>query len=172
MGQVGWIKISTDIFSNRKIKILLKEKDGDTYFRLWIQILTIAGECNRNGGLYISDNVPFKIEDFTNIIGKSSKTFTKVFRKFIDLGMLIYKDNTYFVKNWNKYQSIEKYEKYQMQGRERQRRFREKHKSENEKSNVTQTLGNEEEENTKDIENKKEENIREENENGFRQYKL
>ena len=100
MGQVGWIKISTDIFSNRKIKILLKEKDGDTYFRLWIQILTIAGECNRNGGLYISDNVPFKIEDFT-----------KVFRKFIDLGMLIYKDNTYFVKNWNKYQSIEKLNK-------------------------------------------------------------
>lgn len=43
MGQVGWIKLSTDIFSNRKIKILLKEKDGDTYFRLWIQILTIAG---------------------------------------------------------------------------------------------------------------------------------
>ena len=100
MGQVGWIKINTDIFSNRKIKILLKEKDGDTYFRLWIQILTIAGECNRNGGLYISDNVPFKIEDFT-----------KVFRKFIDLGMLIYKDNTYFVKNWNKYQSIEKLNK-------------------------------------------------------------
>ena len=111
MGQVGWIKLSTDIFSNRKIKILLKEKDGDTYFRLWIQILTIAGECNRNGGLYISDNVPFKIEDFTNIIGKSSKTFTKVFRKFIDLGMLIYKDNTYFVKNWNKYQSTEKFNK-------------------------------------------------------------
>lgn len=111
MGQVGWIKLSTDIFSNRKIKILLKEKDGDTYFRLWIQILTIAGECNRNGGLYISDNIPFKIEDFTNIIGKSFKTFTKVFRKFIDLGMLIYKDDTYFVKNWNKYQSVEKLNK-------------------------------------------------------------
>ena len=49
-----------------------------------------------------------------------------------------------------------------------QRRFREKHKSENEKSNVTKTLGNAEEKNTKDIENKKEENIREESENGFR----
>lgn len=79
MGQVGWIKVKTDIFSNRKIKILLKEREGDTYFRLWIQILTIAGECNRNGGLYISDNVPFKIEDFTNIIGKSSQ---KLLRKF------------------------------------------------------------------------------------------
>lgn len=42
---------------------------------------------------------------------KLTITFTKVFRKFIDLGMLIYKDNTYFVKNWNKYQSIEKLNK-------------------------------------------------------------
>ena len=133
MGQVGWIKLSTDIFSNRKIKILLKEKDGDTYFRLWIQILTIAGECNRNGGLYISDNVPFKIEDFTNIIGKSSKTFTKVFRKFIDLGMLIYKDNTYFIKNWNKYQSLDRQEDYLIKNRERQRRFSEKLKKEHKK---------------------------------------
>ena len=172
MGQVGWIKINTDIFSNRKIKILLKEKDGDTYFRLWIQILTIAGECNRNGGLYISDNVPFKIEDFTNIIGKSSKTFTKVFRKFIDLGMLIYKDNTYFVKNWNKYQSIENYEKYQMQNRERQKKYREKLKSEKEKSNVIQTLSNGEEKNTKELRKRKEENIREESKNGFREYKI
>lgn len=111
MEKVRWIKLSTDIFSNRKIKILLKERDGDTYFRMWIQILTIAGECNRGGGLYISDDSPFKIEDFANIIGKSSKTFTKVLQKFVDLGMLIYKDETYFVKNWNRYQSTEKFNK-------------------------------------------------------------
>lgn len=33
-------------------------------------------------------------------------------------------------------------------------------------------LDNEEEKNTKDIEDKKEESIREESENGFRQYKI
>ena len=55
---------------------------------------------------------------------------------------------------------------------ETKRKAREKHKSENEKSNVIKMLDNEEEKNTKDIENKKEENIREENENGFRQYKI
>ena len=111
MGQVGWIKLNTSIFSNRKIKILLKEREGDSYFRIWIQILTIAGECNRDGGLYISDNTPFKIKDFANIIGKSSKTFTKILQKFIDLGMLIYKNDTYFVKNWSKYQSADKLKK-------------------------------------------------------------
>ena len=117
MAQVGWIKLSTDIFSNRKIKILLKEREGDTYLRIWIQILTIAGECNRDGGLYISDNTPFKIKDFTNIIGKSSKTFTKILQKFIDLGMLIYKNDTYFVKNWSKYQSADKLRKLNNTGK-------------------------------------------------------
>ena len=111
MAQVGWIKLSTDIFSNRKIKILLKEREGDTYLRIWIQILTIAGECNRDGGLYISDNTPFTIKDFTNIIGKSNKTITKILQKFIELGMLIYENNTYFVKNWSKYQSADKLRK-------------------------------------------------------------
>lgn len=111
MGQVGWIKLNISIFSNRKIKILLKEREGDTYFRIWIQILTIAGECNRDGGIYISDNTPFKIKDFTNITGKSSKTFTKILQKFIDLGMLEFKNNTYFIKNWSKYQSADKLKK-------------------------------------------------------------
>lgn len=111
MAQVGWIKLNIGIFSNRKMKILLKEREGDTYFRIWIQILTIAGECNRDGGLYISDDTPFKIKDFTNIIGKSSKTFTKIFQKFLDLGMLIYENDTYYVKNWSKYQSADKLRK-------------------------------------------------------------
>lgn len=52
-----------------------------------------------------------KIKDFTNIIGKSSKTFTKIFQKFIDLGMLIYENDTYYVKNWSKYQSADKLRK-------------------------------------------------------------
>ena len=85
--------------------------------------------------------------------------------------MLKKEGETFLIKNWDKYQSIEKYEKYQIQNRERQRKYREKHKSEIEKSNVIQALGNGEE-NKKDLENNKEKNIREENENGFRQYKI
>ena len=59
-----------------------------------------------------------------------------------------------------------------MQNRERQKRYREKLKRENEKSNVIQMLSNGKEKNTKELRKRKEENIREESENGFRQYKL
>ena len=72
-------------------------------------------------------------------------------KKFLELGMLKKEGETFLIKNWDKYQSIEKYEKYQIQNRERQRKYREKHKSEIEKSNVIQALGNREKENKKDF---------------------
>ena len=172
MYSLQWLKLELKIFSNRKIQILLREPDGDTYFRVWIQLLIIAVECNRNGKLVIGNNKPMTIENFSKIMGKSNKKIEKILKKFLELEMLKKEGETFLIKNWDKYQSIEKYEKYQMQNRERQRKYREKHKSEIEKSNVIQELGNGEEENKKDLEDKKEKNIREENENGFRQYKI
>ena len=39
--------------------------------------------------------------------------------------MLICEDNIYKIKNWDKYQSADKYELVKEQNRERQKRFRE-----------------------------------------------
>ena len=172
MYELPWFKTETNIFSNRKIQLILKLTDGDTYFRVWIQLIALAVECNNKGRLEIGGNNPMTIENFSKIMGKSKKKIEKILNKFLELEMLIKEGETFLIKNWDKYQSIEKYEKHQMQNRERQRKYREKHKSEIEKSNVIQELGNGEEENKKDLEDKKEKNIREENENGFRQYKI
>ena len=172
MYELHWFKTETNIFSNMKIQILLKLPEGDTYFRVWMQLIALAVECNNKGRLEIGENNPMTIQNFSKIMGKSNKKIEKILKKFLELGMLKKEGETFLIKNWDKYQSIEKYEKYQIQNRERQRKYREKHKSEIEKSNVIQALGNGEEENKKDLENNKEKNIREENENGFRQYKI
>lgn len=139
MNNVKWVKLCTDIFSNRKVKILLKERDGDTFFRVWIQLLTIAGECNRSGGLFLNDNKPFTLKELAKIIGKTEKKFEKILTKMIELGMITYEQNTYIIKNWGKYQSIDKLEKMRIDNNERQRRYRERKK---EKSNVMQMLNN------------------------------
>lgn len=139
MNNVKWVKLCTDIFSNRKVKILLKERDGDTFFRVWIQLLTIAGECNRSGGLFLNDNKSFTLKELANIIGKTEKKFEKILTKMIELGMITYEQNTYIIKNWGKYQSIDKLEKMRIDNNERQRRYRERKK---EKSNVMQMLNN------------------------------
>ena len=146
MYSLQWLKIELKIFSNRKIQILLREPDGDTYFRVWIQLLIIAVECNRNGKLVIGNNKPMT-ENFSKIMGKSKKKIEKIIQKFLELNMLIVEDGAYKIKNWDKYQSIEPYEKYKEQNRIRQQKYREKLKSEKEESNVTITLDNTQEEN-------------------------
>ncbi len=162
-----WIKVFTDIFANPKIQLLLKERDGDTFFRVWIQLLTLAGQCMQEGKLMMSENSPMTIQNFATIMNKSTKKMENILNKLIHLEMIIYEENTYIIKNWYKYQSIDKYEKVLEQNRVRQKRFRDKKREE---SNVIQTLSNDTEEIREEKENnKKEDNIKAgENGSGFK----
>lgn len=162
-----WIKVFTDIFANPKIQLLLKERDGDTFFRVWIQLLTLAGQCMQEGKLMMSENSPMTIQNLATIMNKSNKKMENILNKLIHLEMIVYKDNTYIIKNWYKYQSIDKYEKILEQNRVRQKRFRDKKREE---SNVIQTLSNDTEEIREEKENNKiEDNIKAgENGSGFK----
>lgn len=162
-----WIKVFTDIFANPKIQLLLKERDGDTFFRVWIQLLTLAGQCMQEGKLMMSENSPMTIQNFATIMNKSNKKMENILNKLIHLEMIIYEENTYIIKNWYKYQSIDKYEKVLEQNRTRQKRFRNKKREE---SNVIRTLSNDTEEIREEKENNKiEDNIKVgENGSGFK----
>ena len=50
MGDIKWIKLSVDLFHNRKIRQLECMTDGDTLVLLWIKLLVLAGRLN-DGGL-------------------------------------------------------------------------------------------------------------------------
>ncbi len=108
MYEIPWFKTETTIFSNRKIQIILKLPEGDTYFRVWIQLIALAVECNNKGRLEIGENNPMTIQNFSKIMGKSNKKIEKILKKFLELEMLIKEGETFLIKNWDKYQSIEK----------------------------------------------------------------
>lgn len=171
MYEIQWFKLDVNIFSNRKIKTILSLSDGDTYFRVWIQTIALAIECNNKGKLEFGENKPITIQDFSKILGKSNKKTEKILNKFLELGMLVLEGETFLIKNWGKYQSIDKFEKQQKQNRERQRRYRENKKNNAKENNVAITLSNTEEKNINNKENNKEKE-REESENGFRKYKM
>ena len=109
MAEVSWIKLSTNIFSNRKVALLLNERDGDTYFRIWIQLLTIAGQCNSNGKLIIGENSPLNVQQLSKILGKSAKKVGEILNKFIDLKMI--KQEIYSLK-WKEFLKKENQELY------------------------------------------------------------
>ena len=142
-----WIKLYVSMFSNRKIQLLLSRSDGDTIFRVWIQLLTLAGQSVDNGKIMRSETVPMTVEELAKIMHKKVDKMKNILDNLIHLEMIKYEDNTYIIKNWNEYQSADKYEKTLELNRERQRRFRDKLKDEN---NVNVTLGNGTEENKKE----------------------
>ena len=174
MYDIQWFKVEKNIFYNRKIQLLLGLKDGDTYFRVWMQLLSLAVECGDGGRLIIGNN-PISVKEFSKIMGKSSKKMSKILEKFLELEMLKKDGEVFVIKNWNKYQSLDRQEDYLIKNRERQRRFSEKLKKEQEKTNVSLTLDNATEEKREEKitkEKRKEENIRGEEDSGFREYKL
>ena len=111
MYDIQWFKLEKNIFCNRKIQLLLGLNDGDTYFRIWIQLLSLAVECGDCGRLIIGNN-PISIKEFSKIMGKSSKKMSKILEKFLELEMLKKEEDVFVIKNWNKYQSLDRQEDY------------------------------------------------------------
>ena len=93
-----WIKVFTNIFANPKMQLLLKERDGDTFFRIWIQLLVIAGISMQGGMIMMSENTPMTVEDLATITHKSNKKIQNILDKLIHFEMIIYEDNIYRIK--------------------------------------------------------------------------
>src|SRR5699024_4621431 len=113
MIQVQWLKIYTDIFDNEKIKKLLKNRDGDTYCRVWLQLLTLAAKSNQHGAILLGENIPMTIDDLARVMNKTVNKLTTIIQQLSNLGMIIVKEDTIYIKNWDVYQSTDKLEKIQ-----------------------------------------------------------
>ena len=157
MVEVHWVKIQADIFDNEKIKKLLNSRDGDTYCRVWFQLLALAAKCNEHGAVLLGENIPITIDDLARIMNKTVNKLRTIMQQLVNLHMIFVEDGTIYIKNWDVYQNLDKLEKIKEDNRKRQQRFRDKQMI----NNVTVTLDNAEDKN-------REEKIRIENDSGFK----
>ena len=157
MVEVHWFKIQADIFDNEKIKKLLNSRDGDTYCRVWFQLLALAAKCNSDGAVLLGENISITIDDLARIMNKTVNKLTTIMQQLVNLHMIFVEDGTIYIKNWDVYQNLDKLEKIKEDNRKRQQRFRDKQMI----NNVTVTLDNAEDKN-------REEKIRIENDSGFK----
>lgn len=141
MAEVKWIKLSTDLFSNRKIKQIRKLPEGDAIIGIWVQILCLAGQINDNGMVYFSKDIPYTEEMLAVEFDRPVNIIKMALATFENFKMLEVIDNILLVSNWEKYQSASKLEKIREQNRLRQQRFRDKQKLLTD-NNVTVTLHN------------------------------
>ncbi len=165
MVQVQWLKVYTDIFDNEKMKKLLRNRNGDTYFRVWIQLLTLAAKSNQHGAILLGENIPMSKEDLAKVMHKTLNKLEKIIQDLYELDMIIIEKETICIKNWNMYQSADELEKLRESNRRRQQKYRNKQKD----SNVIVTSSNTEDKNREEKNKNRQDISNLENESGFKE---
>lgn len=129
MGEVKWIKISTDIFDNWKIKQIKAMPEGHKMVCVWFQLLCLCGKCNESGLIVLSGKVVANDELLSNIFGEDLKVVQLSLRTFEAFGMIeITTDGVTKISNWDEYQNADGLDKLREYERVRKAKQREKNK--------------------------------------------
>ncbi|KAB8139064.1 replication protein, partial [Gracilibacillus oryzae] len=144
MGDVKWIKLSTQMFEDEKIRLIEKMPEADTILIIWVKLLSQAGKVNASGYIYLSESIPYTDEMLATVFDRPIgvvRMALDIFRKF---GMIEIDENHFIaISKWEKYQNIEGLERIREQTRQRVAKHRERKKlGTNTESNDTVTLRN------------------------------
>lgn len=129
MGDVKWIKLSVNMFEDEKIDFIESLPEGDAILNIWVRLLTMAGKCNCNGYIFITESIPYTPETLAHKFRKQINIVTLALQTFQKLGMIQIDEQGIYITNWNKYQSTDRLEEIKEQNRLRQQRFRERQKA-------------------------------------------
>lgn len=148
MAEIKWIKIATEIFDNKKIKMIEAMPEGDAIIVIWFKILMLAGKTNDYGYVYFAHDIPFTDQMLATFFNKPLTIVQLALNTFVKFHMIEIVDDVILVSNWEEYQNIEGMEKIREQTRKRVAKHRESKRLEkgidecNVTGNVTVTHGN------------------------------
>lgn len=125
---VKWIKITTDIFDDEKIRLIEAMPDAYAIITVWFKLLCLAGKQNNSGVFMMNDRIAYTDEMLATIFRMNKLTVSLALRTFEDFGMIEMVDNVITIPNWGKHQTLDAYERkkerdrlYQAEKRQKQR---------------------------------------------------
>ena len=138
MPEVKWIKITTDMFDNRKIKHIRKLPEGNNIVLIWVMLLTMAGKCNAGGMIFLTENIPYTTKMLADELDFEENVVIVALKALEKLGMIYTNENILTISGWDEHQNIEGMEKIREQNRIRKQNQRRRQKfAIEEKSHVT-----------------------------------
>ena len=128
MADVKWIKLTTDMFDNRKIKHLRRLPEGNSIVLIWVMLLTMAGRCNAGGMIFLTENIPYTPKMLADELGFEENTVKLALNALEQFEMVVTDNGHFTIAGWDEYQNIEGMEKIREQNRIRQKRWYDKQK--------------------------------------------
>jgi predicted phage replisome organizer len=129
MADVKWIKMSTSIFDNRKIRIIESLPEGNAVIVIWLKLLCLAGNINDCGMVYFTKEIPYTEQMLATQFNTPLTTIQLAMKTFEQFGMIEIINDMLHISNWEKYQNVEGMDKIREQTRLRVAKHREKQKA-------------------------------------------
>ena len=124
MPDVKWIKITTDMFDNRKIKHIRKLPEGNNIVLIWVMLLTMAGKCNAGGMIFLTENIPYTTKMLADELDFEENVVIVALKALEEFGMIYTNENVLAISGWDEHQNIEGMDKIREQNRIRKQNQR------------------------------------------------
>lgn len=129
MAGVKWIKITTGMFEDEKIDFIESLPEADAILIIWVKLLTMAGKCNADGFIYLTESIPYTEEMLAHRFRRPATTIRLALETLKRLEMVEINGDGYLrIINWEKHQNVDGLEKIREQTRKRVAKHRKKKK--------------------------------------------
>ncbi len=127
MGDIKWVKLSTEVFDNRKVRYLRRQENGNDLALMWIMLLTIAGRCNAGGRLFLTERIPYTAALLADELSLPEGTVGRGLEIMQALDMLCEPEaGVLAIAGWGEHQSGDRLEQIREQNRLRKAAQRER----------------------------------------------
>jgi predicted phage replisome organizer len=128
MAEVKWIKLSTELFNNRKIRQIECLPEGNALIVMWVRLLCLAGNTNDSGQIYFTKEIPYTDQMLATQFNMPLTTVQLALKIFSQFEMIEVIDNMLQISNWEKYQSVDRLSEIREYNRIAKQKSREKKK--------------------------------------------
>ena len=128
MAEVKWVKLTTDMFDNRKIKHLRRLPEGNNIVLIWVILLTMAGRCNSGGMIFLTENIQYTPKMLADELDFEENTVILALQALEQLDMIVTDNGFFSIAGWEEYQNADKLAEIREQNRIRKQRQRENQK--------------------------------------------
>lgn len=134
MTKVSWIRLEIDMFDNKKIRHIRKLPEGNNIVLIWMMLLTMAGRCNSNGIIFLTENIPYTNKMLADELDFDESVIELALTILEKFGMITRDGTMLSIPGWEEHQNIDGLEKIREQTRKRvaEHRKRQKELSEEE----------------------------------------
>ena len=121
MTEVKWVKLTTDMFDNRKIRHLRRLPEGNNIVLIWVMLLTMAGRCNSGGMIFLTENIPYTPKMLADELDFEENTVLLALDALERLDMIVTENGVFTIAGWEEYQNADKLAEMRAKDRERKR---------------------------------------------------